>query len=153
MAQEHEDEKFGHAKIEGEFRPKIKQGTYDLVFQHYETAKLFNGRALKLILWFSVNTQGEYFGVKLPRFYNVKRIKGRTGKNGDFVLSPNCDFVREYAALFPLPSRLDRIPMSVFKNKIFIGGVRTVTNGFKQAKIPESLQYSVIGDLNEIKKL
>jgi len=40
MAQEIGDEKLGNAKIEGEIRPKIKQGVYDLVFSHQETTKL-----------------------------------------------------------------------------------------------------------------
>lgn len=148
-----DNEKIGNASIEGELRPRVKQGVYELAFIHQETAKLFNGRAHKLVLWIRIVTQGESFGVLLPRYYNVKKLKGKVGKNGDFILSPNCNFVREYASLFPIPKRLDRIPMSVFKNRIFIGGVRTVVTGFKQAKIPEQLQYSVIGSLREVKQL
>jgi len=106
-----------------------------------------------LVLWFSINTYGDHFGVLLPRYYNVKRLKGKVGKNGDFIVSANCDFIREYASLFTLPRRLDRIPMSTFYTKIFIGSVRTVITGFKQKPIPEQLQYSVIGSLDKVKQL
>ena len=66
----------------GEKPPLVKPGVYDLAFLHHETARLFGGRALKLVLWFRIITLGEYFEVVLPRYYNVLSIKGKPQKYG-----------------------------------------------------------------------
>ena len=147
------NEKDGYGSIEGDELPLVKQGIYKIVFVSYETAKLFNGKSLKLILWFRIVSEGEYFGIILPRYYNVKRIIGQPMKNGNFSITRNSNFVREYVDLFGLPHRLDRIPMTAFKNVIFKAATRTVTSGFNQKKIHKSLQYSVISELLEVHEL
>ena len=138
------------AELEGERPALIPPGTYELRFDHHETLILF-GRASKLVLWFTIISMGPYFDVvKVPRFYNVKRIIGRPQKHGRFKCGFKSDFLREYARLFPAPVRLDRIPMSEFRRHVVLGRVRTVTRGSDQGAIPESLQYSVIEELTGI---
>ena len=143
----------GFARIEGPELPLVKQQKYNLVFVSYETARLFSGKSLKLVLWFRIVSEGEYHGIVLPRYYNVKRIIGKPEKSGNFSVGRGSNFAREYVDLFGWPKRLDRMPMTVFNNKIFTGKVKTTTNGYNQKKIHKSLQYSVISDLLEVKEL
>jgi len=138
--------------IDGEKPPCIKQGVYDLAFEYYETIMLY-GRAPKLVLWFRIATEGEFFGTRLPRYYNVKRIMGKPRKSGDFRVGWKADFIREYVNLFSMPQRIDRLAITVFKRHFIRGKVKTVTNDLKQRVIPEELQYSVIQELREVKKL
>jgi len=108
------------------------------------------GRAQKLVLWFTIIEMGEYFDVaQLARYYNISRLIGRPQKYGRFKVGFNSGFLREYATLFGIPLRLDRIPMSRFENCIIRGKVRTVTSGHDQRDIPLGLQYSVITNLVE----
>ena len=155
MAHSEQKEKPGSAQIDGDLSPLIKPQKYDLSFEYYETAKLFGGKAFKLVLWFKVITLGEYFDVRLPRYYNVKRIMGNPQKYGNFKIGAKCDFLREYANLFGLPvsGRLDRIPMSKFEGAIIEGKVRTVKHGINQHSIHEALQYSVIAELVKVKEI
>jgi hypothetical protein len=147
------DDKEGFASIEGPELPLVKQGIYKFVFVSYETVRLFGGKSPKLILWFRIVSEGEHFGVTLPRYYNVKRIIGKPRKNGDFSIGRNSNFAREYAELFSIPRRLDRMPMTIFKNKMIKGKSKTVTSGFNQKKIHKTLQYSVISELLEVHEL
>ena len=139
------------AELEGDRPALVEPGQYELRFDHHETLVLF-GRASKLVLWFTVISMGPYFdAVKLPRFYNVKRIIGRPQRGGRFKVGFGSDFLREYARLFPAPQRLDRIPMSEFSRHVVIGRARTVTRGSDQSAIPDVLQYSVLDELTGIR--
>ncbi len=105
------------------------------------------------MLWFKIITMGSpYFdAVKLARFYNVKRIIGRPGRNGRFKVGFHSDFMREYCRLFRPPTRLDRISMSAFERQIIVGKAKTVTRGSDQTKIPEALRYSVLEELVSVR--
>lgn len=138
------------AELDGPRPALVTPGVYELRFDYHETMVLF-GRASKLVLWFTVISMGPYFDcVRLPRFYNVKRIIGRPQRNGRFKVGFGSDFIREYARLFPAPGRLDRIPMSAFSSHIILGRARTVIRGSDQSDIPEMLQYSVLDELTGI---
>lgn len=143
----------GIAFIEGESAPLIPPGEYDLTFQYYETAKLWGGKSQKLVLWFEIASYGSHHGKRVARYYNVKRVKGVPRKSGDFAISRNCDFVREYASLFGIPNRIDRLPMTRFKGCLIRGTVRTVRRGYTQRAIPKDLHYSVVGELLAVKRL
>lgn len=139
------------AELDGEQPALIPPGVYELRFDHHETAVMF-GRAPKLVLWFTVVSFGPYFDtVKLPRFYNVRRLIGRPSRSGRFKTGFKSNFLREYCRLFRAPTRLDRIAMSEFSRHIILGRARTVTQGSDQAAIPEGLQYSVLEELTGIK--
>ncbi len=139
--------KSSYGVLDGEKPPLIQPGVYDFRFDYYETKVLF-GRAPKLILWLTVVSFGEYFDcVRLPRYYNVSKLMEKPRKWGRFKVGFKSDFLREYATLFPMPLRMDRIPMSAFENVIVAGKVSTVSSGSKQELIPSALQYSKIGQL------
>lgn len=141
------------AELDGEPPALVKPGIYELRFDHHETAVMF-GRAPKLVLWFTIVSFGPYFdAVKLPRFYNVRRLIGRPSRNGRFKTGFKSNFLREYSRLFRAPTRLDRISMSEFSRHIILGRVRTVTHGSNQAEIPDGLQYSVLEELTGIKPI
>jgi len=128
--------------------PLIKPGEYPLGFEYHETARLFNQP--KLILWFTVLSDGEYHGIKLKRFYNVRSLIGQPGKNGKYNPSGwSSDLIREYAHLFgSIPDdRLDRLSLKPFNKVIIIGEVKTVSLDLKKRGIPVCVQYSVIGRL------
>ena len=112
--------------------PLIKPGEYPLGFEYHETARLFNQP--KLILWFTVLSDGNYHGIKLRRFYNVRSLIGKPGKEGKYNPSGwSSDLVREYAMLHDyLPDRLERISMCRYKDKIITGVVKTVTENSRK---------------------
>jgi hypothetical protein len=136
--------------LEGEAPALVPPGYYDLRFDYFETKIMFK-RAHKLILWFTVISTGPYFDTaRLARFYNVTRII-KEARNGRFKVGYRSDFLREYARLFRVPTRLDRISMSAFEPHIIIGRVRTVNKGHDQKEIPSGLHYSVIDELTGIR--
>ncbi len=136
--------------IADDLPPRIKQGIYELAFVDYQTAKMFKGKAHKLIMQFRITTFGDSFGLILPRYYNVQHIIGNPQRHGRFKASKKGDFVREYLTLFPSRAdRLDRIPMTPFQDVIIQGKVETVT--FSRGKeIPKPLQYSKVAELRQV---
>jgi hypothetical protein len=140
----------GFAQLDGERPALVPPGTYEVSFCGFSTFVLF-GRASKLNVQFKILTMGEHFEKRISRYYNVARIIGRPGPNGRFKCGFSSDFLREYAKLFPVPNRLDRIPMTSFEKNIFTAKVRTVEKGSKQEAIPDGLRYSVISELIGIK--
>ena len=106
----------------------------------------------KLELKFKIITPGKYYGEILSRYYNVNII-GKPQIDRHFKGPLSDHFIREYANLFGLPQRLDRIPMSNFKKHIIKGKIKTVTTGYNQARIHRQLHYSVINELVKVKKL
>lgn len=132
-----------------DFIPYVEPGVYKLAYVRHETARLF--RQTKLVIWFRIVDMGEDFGRTIPRYYNVKRFRGKTGKNGAFVAGRSSDFIREYARLFPNPiHRLDRVAMEPFKKNILVGNARTVTKDREQRDLAKTLRYSVVGSLTGI---
>lgn len=133
-------------EIEGDRPVLIAPGEYELAFQWHRTLYLF-GRAPKVACYFKVMTMGPHFEMILPRYYNAKTLSSKPRKGGAFKVGWHSDFLREYAALFGLPARLDRISTEAFKTAIVRGRVETVTTDSKQRQIPEPLRYSVIVEL------
>ena len=135
-------------QILGEKPPLVTPGTYELIYVYDETILLAAGRAPKLVLWFRIVTPGEFFGVKLPRYYNVRKLEGKPRRHGGFKVGWRSDFVRDFATLFgSTPPRANRIPTSKFEGVAIRGRVRTVTSTWKQKASPSALHYSVIDEL------
>jgi hypothetical protein len=139
--------------IDGDRPPLVAAGIYDLAFVHYETVRLYGGRAEKIALWWRIVSLGTVNGVVLPRYYNVKTLVGKPGKGGRFRIGWKSDFVREYALLYGLPSRLDRIAMTRFHDSVVVGRVRGVSRDYRDREIPKDLCYSVVGELLKVKEL
>jgi hypothetical protein len=136
----------GEGAIDGERPILVTPGEYDFAFDYHETAYLF-GRAPKLCCYFHIVTPGQFFEAQLCRYYNVKTLASKPRKGGAFKIGWKSDFLREYAILFGLPPRLDRVSTEAFKSKIIRGRVTSVSRDSKQRVIPESLRYSVISEL------
>ncbi len=121
----------------------IVSGDYELVCHSHSVERVFKRDAL--VVWFSVE---DYRGeVLLPRYYTigVRELRGKrqiAGKRGG-------DLVAEFATLFGERGwRINRIPVSWFKDVRALGRVRTVTKSHdrkKEARRP----YSVIAGLKE----
>ena len=138
------------ALIADDLPPLIKPGVYELAFVEYQTAIMFCGKALKLIMNFRIVSMGEFFEVIVPRYYNVQRVIGKPQRNGRFKCGKKGDFLREYLTLFPNQvARLDRIPMSAFENVLIEGKIETVTRSRNKA-IPKPLQYSRVSELRRV---
>ena len=89
--------------------------------------------------------------MQLARYYDVTKILGKPAKEGRFKVGWKSDFIREYATLFGLLGRLDRISMSKYKGKIIEGNVHVVERSQNHRKIHEDLQYSVVDQLLRVK--
>lgn len=149
-----ENDAFCEAEIVNDGYEYIEPGKYDLVYLHHETVFMFK-KAAKLVIWFRVVTQGKYFGIKVPRFYNVNRIIGKPQKNGGFKVGRRSDFFHEYDRLFHAPDRrLDRIPVhGRFSKVIIVGRIDVVKQNYKQRDVSEASRYSVVRELIEVKQL
>ena len=133
--------------------PLIKPGEYSLGFLFHETAILFSQP--KLILCCTVLSEGIYHGVKLKRFYNVRSLIGKPGRDGKYHPSGwGSDLIREYAELFgDVPDRLARLSLKPFNNVIITGKVKTVSQDSRKRRIAECVQYSVIERLIKAKEI
>lgn len=126
--------------------PLIPPGIYDLAFVSYETKSMFRGKANKLYLHFKVMDMGPAFEAELVAYYNLQWVNGKKWKVGF-----KSNFLRDYVRLFDeVPDRLDRIPMTRFKEHLIKAKVKTVTHGADQKPIHKLLQYSVIQELIEL---
>jgi hypothetical protein len=128
--------------------PLILPGEYTFLFRGHSTWVMF-GRSPKLILKFSIIDDEMYSGVVLYKHYNVRKLKGRPGRNGNFISSRKSNFLRDLFRVCPAypPKRFNRIPMSRLEGLPIQGKVKTVTKGFDQKDIPEPLQYSIITEI------
>ena len=129
--------------IEGGVPPLVPPGQYQLALENWSTVMLF-GRAPKLVLQFKICDFGPHFELKLPRWYNVKKLKGKVGRNGRFTVGWSSDLVRDYARLIGMPARMDRINLDALRGLVAIGMVETVTRDRSQSVLPACCQYSVV---------
>jgi hypothetical protein len=136
----------GEGEIDGSPPALIPPGEYRLRFLHWHTGVYF-GRAAKVTAWFSVMDQGVAFQARLPRHYNVRKLKGKQGRNGGFVAGWHSDLMREYATLAGMSNRNDRIVLARFSSLLLIGKVETVNSTYSQGELAPALQYSVIRKL------
>ena len=131
-------------------KPLIPAGTYTVAFDYHETTRHF-GNVPKMGLYFHVSEFGKYFQTPLIRWYTVDRIIGKARKNGYYrSKGQTCILMIEYVRCFsnyPLPRRLDRIPMSPWKKHEFLVKVRNVRRNSRQKAIPAQSQYSVIDSI------
>lgn len=130
----------------------LPPGQYQLKLLEFRTASQF--KSARLILEFSIVDFGEHFEKRVCRYYNIERIIGKPAINGRFKAKPHGDFLIEYYTLFggPRISRLDRVPMGVFRNSILVGQIRTVTKNNQQKVLPVQMHYSVVAALTGLSK-
>ena len=139
----------------GDEQPLIKPGIYALKFTGWETRKMFS--TAKVVLNFRVVDYGEAFDVPLSRHYNAKRLSGKAGKSGGFVVGKCHDLAREFFMVLekagqPISGlRLDRLPLSRFDSLIIVGKVATVIHDSQRKPRQKALHYSVVSELIGIK--
>ena len=123
---------------------EIPARSYEAKYLHYETLSIF--KSAKIVVWMEIIGFGKEFGIRLPKFYNARKLRGKPGKSGKFSVGRRSNFMMDFCSLFPEYGgrRMDRLPMSYFKDQVFIITVKTVTKNFEQKSIPSALRYSVI---------
>ncbi len=115
----------------------IPEGRYEVSFLRAEMKSMF--KTQKLFLWFVVAQFGNWHGVEL--FMACPMPK-------DNKFSIGSKFLRVWTlANGAKPHRKDRMSTNVFKQKVFIAKVESVTRDSKQQQIPECAQYSKIDTL------
>ena len=129
-------------ELKEQLPPKIPEGEYQVEFLRKEVRTLW--KAQKLILWFRILDFGEINGVQI--FMACSMPEGNKW-------GPGYKFLRAYAlATGRLPDRFDRVSTKVFRGKIFIAEVRTVTKNSQQKDIPPAAQYSIISNLTSVEQ-
>lgn len=124
----------------------VPDGVYTAVCAGHRTGIYF-ARSPKLELIFEL-VDARYLGRQISRYYNVRRLVGRHGKNGDFkVKGWRSDFIREHALCFGVPLRLDRIPMTKYQGAVMRCRIKTVKRDWRQREMVTGLEYSVVTEI------
>ena len=132
----------GSFSIEEDRYCLVPDGEYLVALDHYRTDHMFKG-APKLEMMFGMIDEG-YQGLLLPKWYNAKKAQ-KNRKYGNFKVARRSNFSMDFMRLFDAnPKRLDRIPMSLFENHLFMVETEQVKHNFQQANYPERLKYSKI---------
>ena len=118
----------------------VKEGIYDFRFLGHKYVSMFQG-SVKLIMDFKIISYGEFFEIKLQRYYNVQKA-GRS-----YHFKKNMDFTREMRNCFDKSTLKRGKPFSLLKDKIIFGSVRTVNKSSRQKKLSKNNQYSVISEI------
>ena len=117
----------------------ISPGTYEAVMIDWKVNHSGYFKKHSLLMHFRIVELGEFYGVVLPAWLNVKPSKGKTTVKAGW----HSNFLRMYQETFNIKlGRNDRIPMSRFRDVLLKVEVETVgkdTNGKPLAKIN---QYS-----------
>lgn len=141
-------------KFDGEFlvhddqAPLIPAGEYEVQFLHHETAKIYNSP--KVYLHFGI-CDGPFQGTRLYYPCGARELRGKTGKNGKFILSKRSKLLLDMHRLYERENlRPDRISLRSLSRVVLSVTVRTVTQDYQQNPLPHALKYSVINSLEEI---
>ncbi len=132
--------------------PQIEPGIYEVAYISHMTWYYLN-RQPKLRVDFKIVSMGPYLGLIFSRFYNIKKIVGKPGRNGRFNAGWSTDFAREFARVIDMPKRSDRFSMSKLKNFILEVEIADVTKDRNLCDLHESSRYSVIKRIMRRKNL
>ena len=131
--------------------PLIKSGKYEAVFKTWFTGTLF--KQPKVVLIFTI-TSGEYFGIDIPKYYNVKRLKNKAGNRGKFIAKPRGDLLKDFYKLLPVHPkvRFDQVPITKLGNQPIEITVGEVTKDYLQNKYADQMKYSLVREVNILKE-
>jgi len=127
--------------------PQMPEGDYLASCLWHETA-IF-ATTPKVYIWFQI-VDGKFTGTQLYAAYRVTKIKGKSKKGGAFELRHSSALYRELVMLFGPSKRPDRVSLRKLRNCVLRISVRTVTKDYRQKKLPEVLQYSVVDAMKAI---
>jgi len=119
----------------------VRPGKYSLGLKDRKLVERFDRGVLEL--WFSVCDPGPFFGLQLPRYYNVTVSPGRR----TFHARAGSSFVREYCALFAQRPKFDCDPLARFENILVEGVVGQVKRDYRQRLICKEARYSTVREL------
>lgn len=128
--------------IVDEMQPLIPPGTYLMRYVDHRTVLMF-GRQPKVVVRLDICTNG-FVGTRVERWYNAKALIGKPARYGRFHAGRSSNLVREYAGIFDLPRRFDRIALTKLEGLLLSGVVDTVTTDHQQRPLPKSVHYSVV---------
>lgn len=131
--------------VEG-FKPLLPEGHwFEAKFTGHSTAIIF---AASKVFWeFTVVEPGEWNEQKLFRPFRVRRVIGRPGPKGKFVLHASGEMYSNLVRLLDVRQRADRITLAPLRHMLFRVKTRTVRTNHRQQPIPEQVQYSVISEI------
>ena len=152
MSDERADEGWREAEDEGRLDPDdklilIPDGMYQARFLGHETRRSSGRFGPKVYMYFEITAPEEFAGEVLVKYYNVKRISGSARRGGGFTPASKGDLCRDFARLIDEPGRLDRIPLSRFRDKEWIIKVVSVLQDSKGRLLTSSLRYSKVEDI------
>jgi hypothetical protein len=131
-------------------RPLVPDGRYHFKLKSHRTEYMFGSP--RLILLMAILDYGDFHGVTLPRFYNVKQLIGKPGKKGRFKPTNGGDFLIDYYNLITVRDRrLDRLSMKPLYDKIVYAETATVKINNRKTKLPEPMWHSKVINLIELK--
>ncbi|MFY4729117.1 hypothetical protein [Nitrospira sp. BLG_2] len=120
----------------------VDPGEYEVNFVRAEQKKNFWGRG-RIFLHFRIIQPG-------PALNVVLFMSATLPTSGRFTLSSK--FLQQWClAAGRRPARHDRLSTKVFRDKVFLAAVRTVTTGANGEARSSELQYSVIDRLLEVR--
>ncbi len=127
--------------------PLIPKGKYEAVMKTWFTGTLF--KQPKVVLIYTI-TEGEYFGIDIAKYYNVKKLKGKARNKGKFIVKPRGDFLKDFYKLLPLHPkvRFDQIPITKLQQQPIEITVGFVLKDYKQQLYPEQMKYSLVREVN-----
>ena len=114
-------------------------------FDGHYTMFIFN--TSQVLLQFTIVEAGDYFEKQVVMPFRIKRLGGRLGKNGKFVLSAGGDMYALITRLLDVKQRRDRISLLGLKHIALRAKFRTVTQNRLQKPLPEDLRYSVAEEI------
>ncbi len=127
----------------------VPDAWYQAKFIGYDTAILFRS-ACKIFLKFEIaDVTSKFNGIRLVRPFRVRRLTGRPGPNGKFVLSASGDLYRTVVKLLDARARPDRISLRPLRHMLFRIHTRTVDHDRNGTRLPEAARYSVIDDIED----
>jgi hypothetical protein len=141
---ESDDDDEAIAAVDG-FRPQIPDAWYEARYIGHETGVVF--MAPKCFLHFEIVEHGEHLGTRLFRAFRVRKLAGRSGKGGKFVVHAGGDLFALLAKLLDVRLRTDRITLRPLRAMLFRVKTRTVTTNHAQQERPEQSRYSVIAEI------
>jgi hypothetical protein len=123
--------------------PLIPAGDYEVMFLRAEQKKKLWGGHGRVFMHFKISQAGPYLGV-------VLFMSATLPPAGRFSLSSK--FLQQWClAAGRRPARYDRLSTAVFRNKIFLARVRTVTKDTEGEERAKDWHYSVVDRLLEVR--
>ena len=117
----------------------ISPGTYEAVMIDWKVNYSGYFKKHSLLMHFRIVEMGEFYGVVLPGWLNVKPSKGKTTVKAGW----RSNFFRMYQETFNIKlGRNDRIPMSRFRDVLLKVEVETVGKDTKGIPLAKINQYS-----------